>query len=145
MSVCWDTCLPSCWGRISPFGFLCFFLGTYTPNGANVFCFLSSSALLPQPPRQCLGKQTLYRQCGFAYELYDGKVFMGIKKKTIMGHIVFNPLCTHKFKPDAFGDQRCEDGRCGRFSRKRILYTNLKSFREIHFNPGTLSIEIDVP
>jgi hypothetical protein len=63
---------------------------------------------------------------------------MGIKKKTIVGHLVFNPLCTHKFKPDAFGDQRCEDGKVWSvFAKKNFVY-KFEEFPGNSFQPWYL-------
>jgi hypothetical protein len=115
----------SCW----PFGFLCFFLGTYTPNGANVFCFLSSLPLLPQPPQHGIANAGLLK--------YGGKGFLGPKKKTIVGYLVFNPLCTHKSKPDAFSNKSTKTERCGRFSRKRNDY-KFEEFSGTLFQPWYL-------
>ena len=57
--------------------------------------FTPSTSPPPQPPRQCLSPtchlSTLYRRYGLALS-YDGRGFVGPKKKTIVSFIVFNLL-----------------------------------------------------
>jgi len=62
-------------------------------------CFLSSLPLLPGrvwslgPYLSSLYSElTLYHWCGLAYP-YHWRGFAGAKKKTIVGLILFNPLC----------------------------------------------------
>jgi hypothetical protein len=64
-----------------------------------VFCRLCT--FFPQPPRPCVAPTChlstkyirLYRRTGLAHPYY-GRGFVGPKKKTIVGHLVFNPLCS---------------------------------------------------
>ncbi len=77
----------------------CYTKQKLTSNGTNIF-FPSSLLPPPQPPWQFLApyfsslysQLTLYRQCRLAYP-YDWKGFVGVKKKTSVGLLVFNPLC----------------------------------------------------
>jgi hypothetical protein len=75
-------------------------------NGANVFLFSVVFTPSPpmQPPLQCLGPtchlSTLSKhcigRCGLALS-YDWRGFVRPKKKTIVGLLVFNPLCSKVF------------------------------------------------
>ncbi len=70
-------------------------------TGPMYFVFCRPCPFSPQPPWQCLGPTChlstlkflliLYRRCRLAFP-YDRKGFVGPKKKTIMGLVVFNPL-----------------------------------------------------
>ncbi len=96
-------CGPACWGWCGP----CPSPFTLSTPSTRVIspqldlCILFSVVFTPspQPPRQCLGPKcrlstysqlTLYRRCGLAY---GGRGFVGPKKETSVGLLVFDLLC----------------------------------------------------
>jgi len=71
-------------------------------KGANLFCFLSSLPLLPHPSRSVwllpvISLLLTITVAGAGSPIHlMGKGFVGPKKKTIAGLLVFNPLCLFK-------------------------------------------------
>jgi hypothetical protein len=66
---------------------------TKLPDLTVLHCYWAYEFILVNSMRSCTASNTVYRRCGLPYP-NDGRGFVGAKKKTSVGLLVFNPLRT---------------------------------------------------